>query len=155
MGPLVLTNAALKTLVTNAVQASAGAVKGALNGAFVGIFTSVIIPRTTVVIGDLTEPTYTGYARVAVVWGSPEKFTGGNWGAVGTQVLDFQMAPGDAAVQVTGYFLASAITAGELLGLAVFDTPVNLLDSDQILSLVPEFSLPASTDWGEASLLGP
>lgn len=154
MKPLVLTNSALQSLVTDALQAAAGAVAGVLNGAYVGLVAATFVSDPVRVAADLTEPTYATYARKAVTWGAAELLSNGRWGALGTGVLSWSIGAADAAVTLFGYGIYSAATGGALLGTALFDAPYTLSNSTNVCALVPEVALPSSNDWGTAAQLG-
>lgn len=68
--PFQLTKAVGRTMLTNAAQAAAGAA-GVLNGCLVGLIAADFGQTDDLVLADLTEAAFTGYARsAAVVWGA-------------------------------------------------------------------------------------
>lgn len=65
-----LTKAAGRTMLTNAAQAGAGAA-GILNGAILGLIAADFAQSDDLVLADLIEAAFTGYARSATVtWGA-------------------------------------------------------------------------------------
>lgn len=64
-------------LVTDATQAGAG-VAGILNGAKLILGTNTITPTKTTAVGDITQPTYTGYAPLTITWGSAVRDSSGD-----------------------------------------------------------------------------
>lgn len=154
MGDLVLTDSALTTVITNIVQAATGAAAGALNGAFLGLVTASFVPDRLRKLADLTEAAYTAYARQAITWGPPRFLSDGEWGTVATGTESFTIGAGDTGIVVYGYLIASALTAGNLLGCALFDAPFPLTDSTDLCAVVPRLVLPLGNTWGKAAQLG-
>lgn len=154
MGDLVLTDAALKAVVTDILQAATGAVAGILNGVYLGLATNAFTPDRSSVLADITEPTFATYARQAVTWGVPEVLSDGEWGTTATAVYSFRTATGDPAQVIFGYALFSAATAGVLLGAALFDAPLPLPNPSSVCALAPKIVLPLGNAWGKAVQLG-
>jgi hypothetical protein len=152
MAGLILTAAAEKTLVTNAVQAAAG-VKGALNGVFCGLVTADFISAPNRVLADFTEASYTAYARQAVTWGVPFGQADGSYLVLGAAPLLYQIGSADSPVTVYGYVLTSLATAGVLVAMEKFDAPLELLNADRGLGLLLEFDVGRPADWGTARVV--
>lgn len=144
----------LHDLMVVSAQAAAGAVAGPLHGAYLGLFispTPILTPAS--VMADIAEATYTGYARQALVWGSPYI------SAAGPEALDatgliFQ--PTDAVTPNTalGMFLADAATVGNLIASVRFPPPgVPLPDQFHALQIVGRALLDFNANWGDATLV--
>jgi hypothetical protein len=126
---------------------------GPLVGAHVGLFTAWPGSYSpTRVIGDLTEAGYTDYARQPAVFGTP--YTGSD-GWVSVPVGELEWRPTDAVTPntVIGLFLASAITAGVLLGVEAFAAPVALQTALDFLKTVTEVRVNPEQVFGESSLI--
>jgi hypothetical protein len=100
-------------------------------------------------MGDIVEAGYTGYARQAVVWGAPYQATDGLQ-AMNAGSLSFTPTDALKPQTVVGLILADAVTAGNLLGMLLFDTPVPLNGPNQILDVLLTFGLDALGNYGTA-----
>lgn len=144
--------ALLADVLAFATTAGATATDPLLVGAKVGLFTGS--PNLTVdtVIGDLTEPTFGGYAQK-------------NLGTLSTQYVDDEgteqrdsalltWAPSDASASslVTGWFLTDA-GGTEFLGGEFLDTPKLMADTSDHLPIVVSPTLPAATVLGQGTVV--
>jgi hypothetical protein len=122
----------MKTTVFSALVAAglidhtvAGNYSGPLYGDYLGLFTANSTFSPASVIGDLTEPTYTGYARVACEpWVGPLYPAGVAVPTVVSANALFQVSGGSVFQTIIGWFLADAITAGNLHVLNLFPVPI-------------------------------
>ena len=129
-----------------------------LDGAFVGLFiagdplSNATFISATPGDGGLEEPaTMAGYARLAVDWGLAGGYTDNSFRVVGPR-LEWS---GDAAHHETilGWFLATALTAGDCLMAELFEDPVELVLDTDILALVVEAIIGMGTDYGTGQLV--
>jgi hypothetical protein len=128
-------------------DASSGA-SGVLRSVYLGLgIAPTPAPASTLLMADITEATYTGYARQPVVWFPPYIDVLGPETLEGISML---FRPTDAVTPntITTLFIASAITAGTLLLTAACSPNVNLSDSTFALSAAPLFQLPFSQIYG-------
>jgi hypothetical protein len=102
-----------------------------------GLFTNNITPTNKTVIGDLVEPTYTGYARQTVVMGAVVRdpvqgiasFSAENtWQEITTPV----------SAVITGVFYTFG-AGPALLGCYVFPTPIPLNDLLDFFATILEY----------------
>lgn len=102
------------------------AVAGKLNGVKIGLYTNNVTWNKNTVLTDVTECTFTGYAKVAVTWTTPFRATDGTYRvSSGLNVFQPTAASTETAV---GYFITD--TAGTvLLGGDAFPAPVPLPDA--------------------------
>jgi hypothetical protein len=144
-----LTRAALLAALNNLVQAGATApAPGVLNHVFIGLYTNAVTPGIGTLLSDLIEPTYPGYARQAcTVVGTAYEDQGGD---VVVDAPEFQFSMTDETVPTTiqGWFMASALTAGSLLGGERFAAPVVLLHTSQACPVAPSFNFVAGINLG-------
>jgi hypothetical protein len=146
---LTLTNKLLKALLNSAGQhVVAGNYSGGLYGAYVGLITNTPALTPNSVIGDMQEPTYTGYARQAIgAPTGPYQDQDGSWDLI-FATLAFQMANATTPTNVTGWFIADALTAGNLLAAELFPTPIDLTTTDNVVPIAPTVELPPTADYG-------
>lgn len=92
----------------------------------VGLFTNTPPIGKTLVIADLTEPTYAGYARQVVVMGAPFRDA---LRGIASLSAGLHWAMGDALVPtiVTGIFYTYG-AGPALLGVEMLDPPIPLVD---------------------------
>lgn len=116
---------------------------GDLALATVHLFTNNINPTPQNVVGDFTEPTFTGYAAQAVAaWDTDELGADGSAGVFNTAVKTW-VGPGDATGQtVYGYFLRSAGVGTPLVSAVKFAVPQPLMTPADVCNVVPYFRLP-------------
>lgn len=148
----VLLERILAALIDHAI---AGPYSGPLDGLFLGLGqfpTPGLNPSQD--LTAITEATYTGYARQAIVWHGPY--------AIGTYDQSIQSAslfftPTGSTVgnQITSMFLADAVTAGNLLASQLLPGgPVFLNGTDNTLPLAVVFQLLTATNFGRGVLVG-
>jgi hypothetical protein len=143
--------AGLAHVLSDVLQyASQTTTPGVLRGAYLGLFTAWPGFALGLQMPDIIEPTFGGYARLAVTWGDtgidktqrPQVFGG---------LSQFQ--PTDATVSdtVIGAFLASAVVAGELIAIGQLSQQVILGTVLDVLGILPRFAVPGlvTPDWGE------
>lgn len=116
------------------------ALGGTLNAVFCGLYTARAVPITpTILIADLTQATYTGYARQAIT-----PWTSAYLSSTGLIIIDgpgLHFVPTDAVTPNTimGWFIASLAAGGILLAIEELATPVPLLTADSTLTIVPRY----------------
>ena len=111
-----------------------------MNGANVGLMVNVPILQPSLLLADLTLPTYTGYADQAVTaYGDP--YNAGTTVIIvpAVDVLTFTVTADSTPEFITGYWLQK--TGETALFLALFDNPVLVANTDDALVLVPNMAL--------------
>lgn len=121
---------------------------GPLAFVWVGLYvapTPTFLPTST--MADITEANYDGYARQEVVW-LPEIVNSA--GDVIKKGQNMAFAPTDATLPntITGAFLASAATGGNLIAGAAAPTPIPLIGPPSGLFLVPVLQLTSGQVYG-------
>lgn len=135
---------------------AARAATGSLDPAtvHVGLYTGIVgLPTSDRVLADLTEATFTGYARLPMTsWTDPYNAADGKVTISGAAK---HFTPTDAVTPNTiqGWFIASALAGGVLLAIEPLDTPAPLANADNTLSILPRFSLDPNASFGESAEL--
>jgi hypothetical protein len=149
--PLRFVSGGLAHVLSDVLQyASQTIVPGTLNGVYLGLFTTWPGFSLTLQMSDLAEPTYGGYARLALTWGDQ-----GTDKTQRPEVLGLlsQFRPTDSSASSTaiGVFVASALTAGELRAVGLLNPSVVLATPQDVLGVLPRFAVPGllNPDWGE------
>lgn len=131
-----------------------GAAVGPLEAVYFGLYTAptgVLTPQS--VITDITEATFVGYARIEAVWEAPY------FGAAGLEYLEsqnmrFTATNGNTPNVITGFFVADALTAGNLLFSAPLPVPgIPMGSAGASFSNVTRFGLDSTGNWGDYSTL--
>ena len=144
---------ALVRLLAAAAKAhiASGAYSAPLYQPYIGLYTAISPnPSPDSVFANLTEPTYTGYARQQITaWGGPF-----DEGATGSQILGPLQTwnPSDSAVSDTiqGVFWCDAASgAATLLGLDPLASPVPLSGPADALLTVCRFAQLFAQDYGD------
>lgn len=144
----VMTDYFFKNAILNLKIAAAGV--GVLNAAKLGLFTNTPPLSQTTVIGDLTEPTFAGYAQQAVTWSAPFEQPDFSWATQGG-LYTFQATDDLTPTVVTGCFLVD--TGGtHLIFAELFAVPVNLPSSAQACLVSPQVAAGNST-WGSNTVI--
>ena len=150
---------ATKALVRLAVAAAkahvaSGNFSGPIYQPYIGLYTAIANgPSPNSVMADLTPADYTGYARQQITaWTGPYDTQGFGSELVGPLMV---FAPTDAVTPnvILGAFWADAPTAGSLLGLDPFDTPVALPDANASLLFVARYLQQFAADYGAGEVL--
>jgi hypothetical protein len=124
--------------VTDYVQPGAG-VAGVLNGAKVILFTNAITPTKQTPLSALVQPTYTGYAAVAITWGSAVRDAAGDIVTL-TQSIPIQMGSSmDPETTIVGYGVEDS-GAANLLFIEVLANPIPLVDNLTYYEIVIPFA---------------
>lgn len=114
---------------------------------FVGLFTAIVDNGYATLIGDITEPAGTGFARQAVTsWGTAYVMTDGRAVRDGPP-LDFRPADDTEATTVIGWFYASLVTGGVLLEFGYFDAPIPLPDEFAVVTVIPRLTVDPLGRW--------
>jgi len=99
-------------------------------------------------LADIVEATYDGYARLPVAWGSTGQDPLGRPSVHGTSDL-FSPTGSVTPNTLTGVFIADALAAGNLLGLAYFPAQIIFNGIEDDLTIVPVVKIPSDLDnWG-------
>lgn len=125
---------------------------GPLDNVFVGLYTAGPAAGPGVVLGDLTEATFTGYARVEVAnWSAAYVTSDGKVTIDGNNV---HFSPSDAVTPniVIGWFIATASTAGTLLGMEQFASTKPMQAADNGVTVVPRLQFPQANDYGSGTV---
>lgn len=118
----------------------------------VGLYTAIAGPADhNRVLADLTEATYTGYARQPVT-----SWTDAFDSALGLIMMvgdNRHFTPTDAVAPNTilGWFLATAVTGGTLLAIEPLASPAPLANADNTLTIEPVFGFVPTGNFGEGS----
>lgn len=136
-------------LLELAEQTGSGASLGPLFGCYVGLETAPTPPPSAdTKMSDVTEATYTGYARQLVVWYPPFIQAVGPYALEGHS-MNFQPSDGVTPNVITGVFLADALTAGRYLcGMSLGSVAVPLPDASTSMIVDAVFSLPFLQSYG-------
>ena len=132
---MVMTDAWAEAAIEQ-LQASIAAT-GPLDGALLGIFTNNITPTNATVLSDLTEATFVGYARQALVLSVPGRDQNGNIGCFSTRLI-WQETTTPVTVQCFGVFLVDS-TGLILYGVELFGAPITLNNLLDYIATVSEF----------------
>jgi hypothetical protein len=146
--------ATLNSLLTCATQAATGAVAGPLNAAFLGLYiapTPNLTPDSP--LSAITEASFVGYVRQAVVWGSPYRAADGNE-CVDAHSLQFRPGDNTKPETITGLLLANAATGGALIASLPLPSPgIPLADQNALLDVMIRWAQDAAADYGDYALL--
>lgn len=149
---LVPTRALLADILADITQAASGTA-GHLHAVFLGLYVAPTpVPNVNLLMADITEATFTGYARQAIVWGPPYVSQAG-YEAMDAGSLHWQSSDAVTPNTITGVFIASAITAGVLLAAMKFDNPVALPDQFHLLDTLTRFALDPTAFWGDGDVV--
>lgn len=121
---------------------------------YVGLYTAVANNQLATTMANITEATYTGYARkLSSPFSGPFIDASGNVFFQGG--LEKFTGPSDGTGQnIQGIFIANALTAGDLLYFLDFQSLVSLLLPTDALDFVMIFQLSAAAQW-DASIVSP
>jgi hypothetical protein len=122
---------------------------GPLDVVYVGLATAPTPPPTNVTkMSDITEATYTGYARQLVVWYPPFIEAAGPY-ALEAHSMNFNPLDAVTPNTITGVFLADSLTGGNYLcGMSLGANAVPLPDSTRSMIVDAVFSLPFTNTYG-------
>lgn len=115
-----------------------------------GLYTNIIAPTKVLTIGDLTEPTYAGYARQAVVLGAPFRDPVNGICAVAAG-LTWQEGGAITPVTVQGIFYTYG-AGPALLAIEAFQSPISLVDALSAFVSVLQY-LQSSTTPGFSTII--
>jgi hypothetical protein len=126
---LRLVRSAVSGLLADAIDVTtSGDHTGILGTVWIGLFKAWGGYSPTMLMASLTPANYAGYARQAVVWGTP--YIGANGlPAVLAGLLSFVPTDGVTPNTILGAFVADALTGGNLIGVDAFENPVPLIDA--------------------------
>lgn len=131
---MILTVEELKDLLKFGTAAAATGTDPLLKTAKVGIYVNNIAPTPNTVMADLTEASWTGYARSGTVtWGTPILSNETNLPAVVGDVKSFTVTANPDPQTMQGYFLAATISSVDhLLAIAPIANPITPAAGTQI-----------------------
>lgn len=143
----VVTDYFLKGCATNL---KGTALDGVLKGAKVGLFVNTPSLSQGTVIGDLTEPTFAGYAQQAVTWSGPFQQPDLSWADQGG-LYTFQATDDLTPTVVTGVFLVDS-AGTHLIAAELLAPPIALPSSAQALLVSPQIASGNAT-WGANAIV--
>lgn len=144
---LVPIRTALTAMLTQAIAAG-----GPLDTVVIGLFTASPAITPDLLLADLTEPLYGGYARsAAVTWGTVGVDPSGRAVLFG-DAKTFVPADDSASALIKGWFLYDT-TATLLRAVELLDQQVTLANPTQQLVIVPRVRLNPSADFGDGAEL--
>lgn len=122
---------------------------------FVGVFVAISDHGLATAIGDITPPPTSVAVRQAITaWGAVHEMLNG-CAVVDGPAMSFSPASSTDACVVTGWFLASAITAGDLLGYGYFPAPISLPDEFSEAGIIVRLALDPNGQWDANVYYGP
>jgi len=144
----------LKGLLADGVGiVASGLPSGVLKQAKMGLFTNQVPINLNTLLSDLVQPTYTGYALLAVTpWTGPVRQSDGSYQVISPDCV-FQMQDSTKPTVAYGAFLQTSDAQPELLGGVVFDTPVALQTWEDAAVIVAQLELLAGSVSGDLTLL--
>jgi len=122
--------AALATLIASATDLGADLK--------VGLNLAVVSPTKKLVVGDMVEPTFTSYARTAVVMGAPFRDDANGICSLGGPVT-FQMTGTPVPCLVQGIFFMSGTTSAVFMGYEPLAVPFQMNDDLDQLTLTLQY----------------
>jgi hypothetical protein len=122
-----------------------------LEAPFLGLYTNNVPIVPDMLIGDLVEPTFTGYARAPLVglWEVP--FLGANTRPT-LRAAERVFRPADAVggpQTIRGWFIADLAAAGLIRWIEALGTPVELNDALASLAIIPLIQLDPASGYGD------
>lgn len=140
-----LTRVAQKQLLLTGTRPIAGAVDGPFSACSIALAKAIISYDPDMVIADVTEADYDGYARQAVTWAAaPHNGSDGRPSIAVTTLLDFIPTGSSNPQTVLGAVLLK--TAGSAIqAVRNFDSGIPMEDASSLCRLVEELSM--SLDW--------
>lgn len=129
----------LLTQITQ-ITALADAIAGGLAGAEIHLFqNNIVFDPSTVLIGDLTEATYVGYAAIALTFGVPSVSDDGAVESICTAQV-WRPTNGVTPNDIYGFYIDDG--AGVLLAGGTFDTgPLPMNSALDVINTVVRFRL--------------
>jgi hypothetical protein len=134
MNAVVIPNSSWKDILTELIAAG-----NLWDGAKVHLFKNNVTPSPGMLIGDLTEADFDGYAASsAIVWGTPGFLPDGTAAVVGTQKTFTVGASPVVLNTVYGYYVTDGAGTG-LLFARKFDAAVVLSAGGQFIVVLPTY----------------
>lgn len=115
--------------------------------AYVGLY--ITGPTTTppATVADFTLPDATDVpAQVLTSWSATQHLTDGR-SAKATPAKTFVLPDSTNAFSAGGYYLADAITAGNILGWEAFPSPIPMPDQFHPVTLIVRFTVDPAGNW--------
>jgi hypothetical protein len=156
MGQFIATSYFKQQILADLVESvTAGDYDGVLVPAnvSVGLITGTPIITQDTALADLTQPAFGGYAITPMTsWGITRRDNSGNYSKLGNSIA-FNCTGTPHSDVVTGAFLVDNTTTPDtLLGVQMFDTPVNITAIGNGLNYSPEVLLAFDLTTGEGCL---
>lgn len=123
-----------------------------LGAAYLGLYQTKTGNPPDMVLGDLVEADYTGYARQLLVWGTPYDGSDGR-PSVLSGMLTFRPTDAVTPNTINGAFLATAATAGALVAVDPFSGPRSMSSALDVLNLAVEHTLDNNINAGKVLLV--
>lgn len=167
-GPNLLSNQGVSTVILTATTfyiseilkeiIDATPAAGPMTTARLGLTVGNLRATRALVVGDIQEPTFPGYAPVVLdptKWDAPAVQNDGSVTVVNSTPCEFRMTDDTAPATISGLYIASgAAPDDEILATAVLDQPYALVSHTQALRVIPVVGLPAGLTLGSPALLG-
>lgn len=108
---------------------------------FVGLFTGTVPTPAPTLASDFTLPNATDMPAQAVgTWGGVRYLADGR-SIVDGPALVFALPDDDNSFTASGYYLADALTGGNVLAYETFDDPIPLPDEHHSVQIIPRLGL--------------
>lgn len=109
---------------------------------FFGLFLAGPVPDPPGTVADFTLPNATAYPAVAITtWGAVQYLADGS-SAVSSPPMTNVPANAAGAITPTGWYLATAVTGGNVLMWGLFPTPIPMADEHHPLTCIVRVALP-------------
>lgn len=139
-----LTDAVLQAILNQVIAALGPFNPAAL---FLGVATAVNDQGSATTLADITEGAGDLATREAVTpWGTPYKMANGDW-VVDGPLCTFKPADATEAATISHFFYASAAVAGTLKAWGALSTPVQLVDGNSQLTIIPRLVVDKTGVW--------
>jgi len=113
---------------------------GLWNTASCRLFANNFVPAPGMTLSQLNEATFTGYAAVAITWGTPAYSPAGPAVVTGNLCVFTVGSSPTVFDTIYGYFVTTGTSPQVLLFARQFATPVVLSSAGQICDVVPSYA---------------
>lgn len=114
---------------------------------FAGLYIDGPTPSPPVTVDDFTLPDATDVpAKAVTAWTDPFELIDGRW-CIQSNLLTWRLPDADNAFAAGGFYLADALTGGNVLTWVAFGTPINFPDENSEYSLVVRLVLDPTGEW--------
>lgn len=145
----------LNEALTGLVRAAADPNKGPLNAPKLGLFTAWPGFNLDLVLADLTECAFTGYAQFALVFGAPT-YDPDKRPCIYAGSHEFLCtAPGVSETVIGAFITDGAAVTPKLVAVALFSNPVVIAVAGDAVDLTAKIAIPgtAAPEWGIGSVV--